>query len=222
MNQPGSTSPEKKALILFLKRPVAGRVKTRLAQTTGREKALRVYRALVRSTVEAAARSGADVFAFMDSPGDPGFVFPADFRVKVQRGETLGERMSQAFQEVFAEGYGKVVIIGSDCPQMSSEVLEDAFRYLNAAPVVIGPASDGGYYLLGMTVYVPGIFALSQWSHAGVLAETLRILQGKRTGHALLPELSDLDTEADFERLKHWLTELNNDEGQHKAEDRLP
>ena len=215
MNQPGSTSPEKKGLILFLKRPVAGRVKTRLAQTTGPEMALRVYAALVRRTVEAAARSGADVFAFMDTPGDPGFVFPADFRVKVQRGETLGERMAQAFQEVFAEGYGKVVIIGSDCPQMSPEVLGEAFRYLNAAPVVIGPAADGGYYLLGMTTYVPGIFALSGWSHAGVLAETLQILQGKRTGYALLPELSDLDTEADFERLKHWLPETESAGEQH-------
>lgn len=214
MNQPGSTSPEKKALILFLKRPVAGRVKTRLAKTTGPEKVLRVYAALVRRTVEAAARSGADVFAFMDSPGDPGFVFPADFRVKVQQGTELGERMAQAFQEVFTEGYGKVVIIGSDCPQMSPGVLGEAFRYLNAAPVVIGPAADGGYYLLGMTAYVPGIFALSRWSHSGVLAETLRILQGKRTGYALLAELSDLDTEADFERLKHWLPETESAGGQ--------
>ncbi|AXJ02386.1 hypothetical protein CYPRO_3152 [Cyclonatronum proteinivorum] len=208
MNQPENTSPEKKAIILFLKRPIAGKVKTRLAQTTGAEKALRIYESLVHLTIDAASRSGADVFAFMHEAGPTGFLFPARFKVKVQQGANLGERMAHAFQEVFALGYEQLIIIGSDCPQMSPEVLKEAFRYLTAAPVVIGPAADGGYYLLGMRGYVPGIFGLKQWSHSGVFAETQQILQQKRMGYALLPELSDLDTEADYRRLKRYLSDL--------------
>lgn len=207
MMQPGNTSPEKKALIVFLKPPVKGRVKTRLARSVGEQQALAVYRALVQLTLKAADESGAEVFAYMSESGDPGFAMPAGFRLRVQRGETLGLRMENAFKEVFEEGFGKVLIIGSDCPQMSPAVLWQAYRYLDAAPVVVGPATDGGYFLLGMTAFVPGIFDLARWSHAQVLDETLAILQRKRVGYALMSELSDLDDAQDLRRLSHLLPE---------------
>ncbi|MCH8487204.1 MAG: TIGR04282 family arsenosugar biosynthesis glycosyltransferase [Candidatus Cyclonatronum sp.] len=207
MMQPGNTSPPKKALIVFLKPPVKGRVKTRLARSVGEEQALAVYRAMVQLTLKAADESGAEVFAYMSESGDPGFAMPAGFRLRVQQGETLGLRMENAFKEVFEEGFGKVLIIGSDCPQMSPAVLGEAYRYLDAAPVVAGPATDGGYFLLGMTALVPGIFELARWSHAQVLDETLAILQRKRVGYALMSELSDLDDAQDLRRLSHLLPE---------------
>lgn len=115
-------------------------------------------------------------------------------------GADLGERMSNAFEIVLGNDSGKAVIIGSDCPEMSTEVLEEAFRALDASDVVLGPATDGGYYLLGMRRFVPELFRDKQWSTPSVLTDTLSDAQRLGLSVRLLPALSDLDDEADLIR----------------------
>jgi rSAM/selenodomain-associated transferase 1 len=123
------------------------------------------------------------------------------FAARRQEGETLGDRMQEAFRQGFAAGYGPIVIIGSDCPEMSPALLEEAFRQLVSFPVVLGPATDGGYYLLGMNYLVESLFQDKPWSTPNVLAETVADLQRADIPYALLPVLSDVDEAADLAHL---------------------
>jgi rSAM/selenodomain-associated transferase 1 len=109
--------------------------------------------------------------------------------------------MHEAFRRGFAAGYGPIVIIGSDCPEVNPALLEEAFRQLASFPVVLGPATDGGYYLLGMNYLVESLFRDKPWSTPSVLAETVADLQRASIPYALLPVLSDVDEAADLDRL---------------------
>ena len=114
-----------------------------------------------------------------------------------QQGKDLGIRMSNAFAEAFQEGYQKVIIIGSDLYDLHSETIEEAFQNLDTHEVVIGPAKDGGYYLLGMKSFIPEIFQQKKWSTATVLQDTLADLKSKKV--TLLATKNDIDT---FEDIK--------------------
>lgn len=190
-------------LIVFVKNPIPGKVKTRIARTVGDAKAVDVYQHLLRYTQQVVESfPGQRVVYYGD------FVSPDDgwnpYEKQIQTGGDLGERMLNAFRERFAAGAQKVVIIGSDCLVITPSHLTRAFEVLDKADVVIGPATDGGYYLLGMTQLHSFLFEDMPWSQPELQQLTeLAILQRDLTV-ALLDELTDIDEWADYEpyRLK--------------------
>jgi uncharacterized protein len=188
-----------KAIIIFVRNPVAGKVKTRLAKTMGNEKALRVYRLLLEHTRKITEQLDCDKFLYYsDHVGENDGWDNAIFRKKLQRGEGLGARMSNAFGELFSEGYERLVIIGSDCLELTGNLIHDAFDRLNEVNVVIGPSSDGGYYLLGARQPFPAsLFENKTWSTDSVLADTLKDLETSETTYRLLTMLNDIDEEGD-------------------------
>lgn len=185
-----------KSLIIFVRKPEAGKVKTRLASQVGNEKALEVYIKLLQHTQQICHNVNADKYLFGTELEDD-VSWDGFFQAR-QRGDDLGNRMMNAFNYLFEKNYEKVVIIGSDCPLLTAEIIEEAFNKLDETDIVIGPAEDGGYYLLGMKKLVPALFRNIQWSSATVFSDTIRILQSLSLTYFLLPELSDIDTEEDW------------------------
>lgn len=188
-------------LLIFTKNPVLGKVKTRLAATVGDVEALRIYRLLLEKTRRAALDVEAGRWLFYSDFLEPDDDWPETyFQKKLQTGHDLGERMENAFRQAFASGAGKVVIIGCDCPDLNGVLLQEAFQRLNEADFVLGPATDGGYYLLGMRQLEPALFRGIAWSTDAVRAETLKKMQAAGKTCFLLPELTDVDTEEDWRR----------------------
>ena len=191
-------------LLLFIKNPQLGRVKTRLAATVGDEMALEFYQRLLDFTRQVALETEAERHLFYSDFVDETDDWPARFfQKKKQSGGDLGERMKAAFQSVFNKNdsifyKNKVVIIGSDCAQLSAEILESAFEKLETAPFVIGPSLDGGYYLLGMNRFEPSVFDGIEWSSDSVFQKTMKKMAVLGLETSLLPLLSDIDNEADW------------------------
>jgi rSAM/selenodomain-associated transferase 1 len=187
------------AILVFVRAPEIGRVKTRLAASLGAEGALRVYRRLAEHTVREARAAGAELRIHF-TPADR----EAEVRAWLRDGALylpqsagdLGARMEAAFRAAFGAGAERVVIIGSDLPDLSAALLRRALAALETHPAVLGPARDGGYYLLGMRTMIPGIFTGIPWSTPEVLAHTLARLRAAGIEPALLEPLSDVD-EAD-------------------------
>ncbi len=187
------------SLIIFIKNPRPGFVKTRLARTVGDAEALRIYHILLDKTRAAAQGVRAERRLYYSDFIDRDDRWPEpDFLKKVQQGNDLGERMEAAFRETFDAGAGKVVIIGSDCPQLSGELLQIAFDRLDDADFVLGPTPDGGYYLLGMKHLEPGVFHGIEWSTDTVCTRTLEKIAAAGSTCTLLPMLGDIDTEDDW------------------------
>lgn len=189
----------KPLLMVFLRAPVKGRVKTRLAATLGEDRALEVYLRLMHHTLrEAADLRCAKQAWYADEVPDPDPCAAHGFTCHVQAGDDLGHRMRNAFAAGFASGYGPVVIIGTDLPGLSSELLQAAFDAMRDHDAVIGPTHDGGYYLLGLHEPLDALFRDKLWSTSTVFAQTRLdlALNGKTCG--LLPTLADVDTEADL------------------------
>ncbi len=188
-------------LILFVKNPLPGRVKTRIAATAGTETALAIYRALLARLREVVSQLPVERYAyFTDHLGSEDEWPPAIYHRRLQRGSDLGERMHNAIEEVL-QLHAAAVLVGSDIPGLHPALLQQAFHALDEADVVLGPATDGGYYLVGMKHPCPDMFQGIAWSTPDVLAQTLDKLKklGKKT--LLLPPLTDIDTEADWQRL---------------------
>ena len=176
-----------------------GFVKTRLARTLGDAEALRIYHILLEKTREAALGVRAERWLCYSNKIETEDAWSeTDFRKFVQHGLDLGARMEHAFQQAFATGATKVIIIGSDCPALSGALLEDAFARLDESDFVLGPSLDGGYYLLGMTVFEPSLFTGIRWSTDTVSAVTLEKIRALGKSCFLLPELLDVDTEDDW------------------------
>lgn len=192
-------------LIIFVKNPVAGKVKTRLAKTIGDDKALEIYVHLLEITRKAA--EGADCTRHLFYSDD----IAADdwsldkFNKHLQAGSDLGEKMKNAFHHILTLGAKRVIIIGSDCPGLTSEIVEDAFKALMDKDVCVGPAKDGGYYLLGMKELHPALFEEKEWSTDSVFEDTVVDLMENRLTYARLPQLSDVDTIYDLHLMKDFL-----------------
>lgn len=186
-------------LLIFIRNPELGKVKTRLARTVGDAEAMRIYQLLLEKTRTAALGCAAERWLFysdfVDSNDDWPFAF---FQKKTQHTGDLGERMEAAFQEAFRAGGQKAVIIGSDCPELSGELLQQAFDLLDTADFVLGPVPDGGYYLLGMNELASSVFRDIEWSTKTVREKTLKKIAALQKSVALLPMLSDVDTEEDW------------------------
>ena len=198
------------ALIIFIKNPALGKVKTRLAKTVGDEKALDIYLQLSEITRKnAQILRGVNRVVFYSDFHNPDDEWANDvFQKHVQSGDDLGERMFNAFVEVL-ETNENAVIIGSDCPTLTVEILESAFEKLKTHDFVIGPSTDGGYYLLGfgknnLTGFV---FKNMDWSTDKVLSTTLLRIKKQTKLVFLLPELTDVDEEKDWVKYLHINTE---------------
>jgi rSAM/selenodomain-associated transferase 1 len=196
---------EDNALIVFVKNPETGKVKTRLAASVGEEEALSIYGVLVAHTAGLAQATGVSVHVYYsDFIPDKEAIFSSFSSQKVQHGNDLGDRMANAINDEVVD-YEKVVLIGSDCAELTPPILLASFELLDHADVVIGPARDGGYYLIGMKTAYPEIFDNIEWSTEFVLEQTIaRALQLGRE-FALLPELGDVDTLEDWLQLG-WKT----------------
>ncbi|WP_439483149.1 TIGR04282 family arsenosugar biosynthesis glycosyltransferase [Cyclobacterium plantarum] len=198
----------KKAIIVFQKFPEAGKVKTRLAKSIGEEKAAKLYAFLLRHTHQQLEEMGASIFVFHQGPvvaheyPEQGyFFFP-------QKGNDLGEKMALAFQKVFEMGFDQVLVIGTDCYELKSKHLHQAFSALGKNDVVLGPARDGGYYLLGMKKFRSHLFQGISWSTSTVLHATLKKAVDAGLSTSLLDTLNDVDRYEDLGELKDMLDQF--------------
>lgn len=187
------------ALIIFVRHPKLGKVKTRLATVIGNEKALSVYQLLLQHTRQITLPLNCRKFIYYtdgipehDSWTDPGYT------KRLQFGDDLGQRMANAFEELFEQGFKKVLIIGSDCYQLQTDIIEEAIELVNTYETVIGPTFDGGYYLLGMKHFIPELFKDKAWSTDRVCKQTIEDLNCLSQSFILLNRLHDVDKAADL------------------------
>lgn len=181
-------------LLVLCKNPILGKVKTRLANSVGKKKALEVYRFLLKHTAKVAAGTPSNKWIFYSNKVLTNDAFQgANYHKTLQVKGDLGARMQAAFEAAFEAGYEQAIIIGSDCYELSSSIVETALTALNTHDVVLGPAKDGGYYLLGLRQMIPAVFENKPWSQAHLLHETLQELTHLKYSYQLLPQLSDID-----------------------------
>ncbi|MCY7422094.1 MAG: TIGR04282 family arsenosugar biosynthesis glycosyltransferase, partial [Chitinophagaceae bacterium] len=187
----------KSALIIFVRNPVKGQVKTRIGKTKGDEFALNIYEKLLQHTRAITNHLSVDVFVFYaDFINDNDLWNGPPYYKHLQYGSDLGYRMMNAFARVFDKGYLNVMIIGSDCYELSSQVIMLAFDKLQTHDTVIGPSDDGGYYLLGMHQLQQSLFINKLWSSDTVGSDTIADIKLLQLSLHTLPVLCDVDTAA--------------------------
>jgi len=191
-----------KKLIVFVKAPRSAAAKTRLAESIGTEAACAAYRRLVETLLKQLRSLRAVELCF--SPDDAAAEIQGwlqeDWNSSPQGGGDLGQRLQSAFERAFATGVKRAVIIGSDCPAIIAEDIDKAWRSLQTHDVVLGPATDGGYWLIGLGRPQPQLFHDIPWSTERVFIETTKRIQQAGLSVQLLRELQDVDTEADWRR----------------------
>ncbi|WP_424962060.1 TIGR04282 family arsenosugar biosynthesis glycosyltransferase [Ekhidna sp.] len=198
-------------LMIFVKNLIPGMVKTRLAEDIGIDKALDVYQELVHHTHKITKKLEIDKAVYYSEYVEIEDIWDnGDFKLTSQKGFTLGEKMSNAFDEAF-DSYNKVIIIGSDCYDLSSKHIKLALEMLEENDVVVGPAKDGGYYLLGMSEFFPQLFQDKEYSNNKVLEELLEEAEELELSVYKLPMLSDVDTLEDLKETNIDWTKLGAD-----------
>jgi rSAM/selenodomain-associated transferase 1 len=206
-----SARPALCALAVMLRVPGAEPVKTRLHPALGRGPATLLYRCLLLDTLDIAARvvgaSSVAAFSPLTAARTVAGLLPAGMGRVGQRGGDLGERMGNLIADLLAEGHPAALIIGSDLPALPVAYLEEAARVLaeGAADVVLGPAEDGGYYLIGLRRAAPALFTDIAWSTAEVLTATRARARALGLCAYLLPPWHDVDTPDDLARLRRDL-----------------
>jgi rSAM/selenodomain-associated transferase 1 len=194
---------KKTALIVFQKNEILGKVKTRLASTLGHEEALKIYQILIAHTHQVIQPVAADTYIFFSNYIPKTYEIKASsFYFQVQNGKDLGDRMKNAFEFLFCSGYERVLIIGTDCATLEPIHIKTAIQKLDLVDVVIGPAEDGGYYLLGMKNLVSSLFEDMKWSTEDVLKETINRLTQEGLSYERIETLSDVDREEDWDKVK--------------------
>ena len=199
----------KNLLLIFTKNPVLGKCKTRLAKDVGDQIALEVYHFLLDHTRKITQDINADKCVCYSIEIEKGDLWDDTLYHKgLQSGEDLGQKMYHAFEEAFLHGYEKVVIIGCDIYEMQKADIEAAFQALESNDYVVGPAKDGGYYLLGMRQLRKDLFQDKNWGTASVLADTLSNLQNEKW--VSLRERNDVDTYDDIKEHPDFQPFLKN------------
>ncbi len=179
-------------LLIFTRNPEIGKGKRRLAATVGDQAAFDIYKFLLDHTVAITKNLYAEKEVYYSEEIWENDIWDNQkFGKKLQVGEDLGVRMANAFQQGFQNEYQKIIIIGSDMLDLSQEDLEEAFKSLEKNDFVVGPAEDGGYYLLGMKKFLPALFKNKTWGTETVLKDTLADLKNETT--ALLETRNDVD-----------------------------
>jgi len=193
-------------ILLFVKYPQKGKVKLRLSADLSEEIVQELYRCFVHDTLTTVQMVDAQLFVCF-SPADAQDKFQTwlgqNRQFVPQEGPDLGERMKNSFLSAFKKGFRRAIVIGSDSPDLPARFLKDAFAKLHTYEIVLGPSTDGGYYLIGFrdTSFEPSVFDDIQWGTASVLAETLKEIEQTRHRLGLLPVWSDVDTIADLKTL---------------------
>lgn len=201
--------PAGAVLGIFGKKPEPGKVKTRLAAGFGDGFACEAHEAMLLDTLDAwasdrfLAPGGRRVFVYSPADAGPWFdpVVPPGLAMQPQAGGDLGARMRAFFEGEFEDGADRVVLIGSDSPTLDPSIVIGAFLCLESKDVVIGPSTDGGYYLVGCRPPVPPIFEGVAWGSADVLGQTLDRLRGGGRSLAVLPPWYDVDSPEDWKLL---------------------
>jgi rSAM/selenodomain-associated transferase 1 len=197
---------DKPIVLLFIKAPIKGQVKSRLAADVGEEATLELYKNFVLDSIETVEKS-AYPFRICFYPPEGEEIVTAwlgrQYPYLMQEGNDLGLRMGNAFGHIFWEGFTSALLIGSDIPDLPSAVIRSAFESLKENDVVIGPAADGGYYLIGFNnnSFLPRIFQGIAWSTNTVVQTTLDILKGASLRVHIAPEWKDVDTLGDLRAL---------------------
>ncbi|MGB0430569.1 MAG: TIGR04282 family arsenosugar biosynthesis glycosyltransferase [Bacteroidia bacterium] len=185
-----------------MKYPALGKVKTRLASSIGNNITLEIYKYLVNNTIKATSGFNTELHFYGDLPKDHNY---KGYVCKKQIGDNIGVRMHNSLKSML-KSTESVILIGSDIPNISSEVIQSAAIKLNQNDLVFGPAKDGGFYLVGLKKANQKLFDLKSWSHKNVLKHTLDNAKELGLNYTLVNELSDLDTAQDldhFTELKH-------------------
>lgn len=187
------------ALIIFVRNPILGKVKTRLAKDIGDEKALEIYKLLLKHTFDVTKDLNCHKFVYYDHKIEHNDIWDeAIFSKCAQMGDDLGMRMYNAMNECFEKGFKKVLIIGSDCLELTKAILDEAISQLDQKDSVIGPTTDGGYYLLGLKKLIPELFLNKIWSSNHVFESSLIDLKKQVKSFHILPELNDIDDASDL------------------------
>lgn len=198
-----NSQSQHRLIIIFYRNPIPGHVKTRLAAGIGAEKALEVHLKLGMQTMQVVSDVSCDKVVFYDREVVAGDYWDDRvFMKEIQKGADLGEKMADAFDRMFHDGYRNILIIGTDCPEITSELIESAFENLGNHDVVIGPAVDGGYYLLGLKAPVPELFTGVDWGSAAVFDQTIQKLTLSGQSFFCLRKLHDIDRPEDLQFLK--------------------
>ncbi|WP_159019364.1 TIGR04282 family arsenosugar biosynthesis glycosyltransferase [Algibacter sp. L3A6] len=186
----------KELVIVFVKNIKLGKVKTRLAATIGNQGAFDVYTQLVDVTEKAIKNINGDKRIYF-SEAVVENTWKNNVKV-VQQGDSLGDRMSHAFKQGFEDGYDRIVLIGSDLPDITESQINAGLQALKSNEVVFGPAEDGGYYLVGFSKFHDFVFQNKPWSQDNLLEETLSELKENRVSFSTLETLNDIDTFEDL------------------------
>jgi len=186
-------------LIIFYRNPELGKVKTRLAATVGEAKALAIYLKLASHTRTIVSETDCDRVVYYSDYIDTEDAWPnTEYAKRLQVGNDLGDKMMNAFDWAFSKDYQRVCIIGADCLEVTSAIVNQAYETLKRRDVVIGPAVDGGYYLLGMNRFIPELFSSKKWSTNTVCKDTIQDLEKLHFTYELLATLRDIDYESDL------------------------
>lgn len=186
-------------LIIFARNPELGKIKTRLAKSVGDQNALKVYLHLLEHTAHICSSLNVEKHIYYDSFIELDDIFPENlFQKNIQSGNDLGLRMYNAFKEIFGQWAKKIILIGTDCFEINAAIIEDAFKELDTNDAVIGPAKDGGYYLLGMKSLKKEFFIQKSWGSENVLLDTLIDFKKMGINYSLLPALNDVDYKEDL------------------------
>ncbi len=199
---------KKNILIVFTRNPELGKVKTRLAKDIGAEKALMIYEILLEHTSKVIELLPCEKAIYYSEAIPKNDYWKTSYKKEVQVGADLGSRMCFAFEKSFDQGYAKAVLIGSDLMDLKEEHITKAFDALDESDVVIGPALDGGYYLIGLKNLNLSIFQHKNWGTNSVLNETLADL--KNSNITLLESLNDIDTYDDLKMNEKLNSIINN------------
>ena len=194
---------EDQCLVMFIKFPEQGQVKSRLAKDLGEEKSAELYRCFIEDLLARfSKRDYRFQIAFYPAVKECEIkeMFGNDFLYIPQSGEDLGERMKNAFSRCFSGGPRSVVIIGSDVPDLPAWIVEEAFFSLGDHDAIIGPSVDGGYYLIGFRkeTFNPAIFTGPKWGNEDVFQQTMTILQEGGALVYTLPVWQDIDRPEDI------------------------
>tara|TARA_R110000868_G_scaffold140690_1_gene356598 strand:- start:8388 stop:8999 length:612 start_codon:yes stop_codon:yes gene_type:complete len=199
----------KDLLLIFTRNPELGKCKTRLAATVGDEVALKIYKFLLDHTKNFTKGLNTSKWVcYSDHIWENDIWGNSVYEKKIQSGNDLGQRMVNAFRDGFKAGHKKIIIIGSDMYDLTEDDLKDAFKALDHHEFVIGPAIDGGYYLLGMKVFKPSLFDNKNWGMDTVLEATLEDL--KNESYFLLTPKNDIDYFEDIKDIEIFHTFLKN------------
>lgn len=195
-----------RCLILFVKYPEKGKVKSRLALHLTDALAAGLYENFVRDIIATLDQGSFSFRIYFYPPEKEEEIkkfWDKNYHYKAQSGADLGERMKKAILAEFAAGFKTVTLIGSDFPDLPFEIIEESFRALENNSSVIGPSADGGYYLIGFrkNTFCPDVFSGLKWGSSSVFEETINILQSKECKPAVLPEWRDVDNLEDLNEL---------------------